>query len=406
MRKRQDKSALFLAQTITAIGDSQTDLKAGYGVAAYNMWTAQLSKRLNTLGCSTKPRCFGVSGNTTSEMLGRAGLLFLYDTPAIGIIYGGVNDAFVTHSGTATGGTASTITLQNTASGTLGAYLNCTITITSGAGAGQSRTITAYNGAIISGANYVASVDTPWVTLPTSTSVYSIGLPPAAATQAHLQALSKVLKYGVRGDEQGRFVHVYSQADLPAKGNIGQRYVVLKDSSATGGVQGSLPGQNATIAGNYSASPKQSVWEYRNPQAGELGWSRIAIDGTAPFADGVQKVVIVSTNYQNWSSGGDNYNTSTSTGTQYAQYIPIRSAAKAAALADAVVYCDLYDFQSKLIFGGTFSGLTLSSEAVQGSATFHYIDNNQHHGDYGHDTVARAILQTITAQGWLTSLQS
>ncbi|HXG30003.1 MAG TPA: phage tail sheath family protein [Thermodesulfobacteriota bacterium] len=76
------------------------------------------------------------------------------------------------HEGTAQGGAAGpppTITLANTASGVNDAYNGMRIEITGGTGSGQVRTITDYDGA-----TFVATVDSPWTTVPDNTSTYRI----------------------------------------------------------------------------------------------------------------------------------------------------------------------------------------------------------------------------------------
>lgn len=313
--------------SITALGDSQTDLRSSYGVMASDMWTASLCNRLNAAGCSTQPIVFGVSGDTTAQILARADASFLYSMPAIGIIYGGVNDP------------------------------------------GGSLT--------------------------------------SSQTQANIQALCKVLKYRVCGEGAGlgSGVTVASQANLPANGRLGDRYVVMSDTSTTGGRPAGISTSNPTITGNYSASPQQTVWECRNKQAGEGGWGRVATNTTSTFVDGVSKVIVVSTNYLNYATGGDNYNATAGTGTQFTSYATVRTAVSAAATAEGVAYCDLYSFQSKLIYGGTFEGQTITSETTQGSASWHCLPTNQHHNAYGHETVDRAVYYTILNKGWINSLK-
>src|SRR5579884_501870 len=78
----------------------------------------------------------------------------------------------VVRSGTAQAGTATTITLDASASATDNAYLNAAIMITGGTGAGQvPRQITGYVGA-----TKVATVDTAWTITPDNTSVFMIPL--------------------------------------------------------------------------------------------------------------------------------------------------------------------------------------------------------------------------------------
>ena len=386
--------------TISAIGDSQTDFLTPCGVSPDQTWTAQLAKRITRIGGYVRTRGFGVAGNTTSQMLARADVLFNYDAPTIGIIYGGVNDPFsAVTTQTAQAGASNTITLTSGSSSTSGSYVGQVITTTGDTGSGQSKTIISYDGS-----TKIATVDSAWSVNPNNTTTYTIAALTQAQTQANLQALVKVLKFRAIGQGAGLGCTVWSQTSLPANGEPGQRYVVMRDTSTTGGVQRSSTAQNANITGDYSASPQQTIWEWRNPQAGESGWARVATSATAAFSDGCAKVLVFTQSYLNWASGGDNYNTAAGTGSQYASYVPVRAAATAAASAESVTLCDVYDFQSKLIYGGTFNGLTLASETTQGSESYHYTAGNQHYNAYGHDTVARAAAQTVVNAGWLTVL--
>lgn len=74
------------------------------------------------------------------------------------------------HTGTATAGASSTITLEGTASASNSAYTsNMTITITSGTGSGQVKTVSSYNGT-----TKVLTVSGTWSVTPDATSVYTI----------------------------------------------------------------------------------------------------------------------------------------------------------------------------------------------------------------------------------------
>lgn len=75
----------------------------------------------------------------------------------------------VLHTGTATAGAGSTITLAAGASVTNDLYKTMSIVITGGTGSGQSRTVSGYVGA-----TKVATVSVAWVTPPDATSVYSL----------------------------------------------------------------------------------------------------------------------------------------------------------------------------------------------------------------------------------------
>lgn len=79
--------------------------------------------------------------------------------------------------GTATAGTANTITLDSSASATNSLYVGMVIHIVGGTGAGQSRVIVNYEGL-----TRVANIERNWTTNPASGSVYVIG--PAYVTRA------------------------------------------------------------------------------------------------------------------------------------------------------------------------------------------------------------------------------
>lgn len=113
---------------------------------------------------------------------------------------------------------------------------------------------------------------------------------------------------------------------------------------------------------------------------------------------GTQYAVIVSTQYLNYSTGGDTLST------PYATYATLRTFQQAAATARAaaypgrVAYCDLYAYMRNLIVNGT---------ETQGSFSWHVADANQHLNVLGNQYVAAAVLATIQAQpGWLAALQA
>lgn len=75
--------------TLVALGDSQTDFGAGFGVRpseTHTYKTAQL------LGSKWLGRGFGVSGNKTLDLLARLDVALMYDIPTIAIAAIGVND--------------------------------------------------------------------------------------------------------------------------------------------------------------------------------------------------------------------------------------------------------------------------------------------------------------------------
>lgn len=81
-------------------------------------------------------------------------------------------DSPVVHSGTARSGGSNTIQLALTASGIADFYNGMTITLTGGTGAGQQRTIIDYETGFV--LNRLATVDSPWATVPDDTTPYII----------------------------------------------------------------------------------------------------------------------------------------------------------------------------------------------------------------------------------------
>lgn len=420
MRKVQSNSNLYKRNDIVAIGDSQTDLAASWGVTSGRTWTAALSRVLNDVGCITKPRVFAKSGRTTAQFIGYADLLFLYSTPAVGCIYGGVNDVAVTQTGVCPVGGAGVngIYLKSVANGgvsDLNSFVGNNITITSGTGNGQTKKIIAFS-YDSTNSRGVVTVDSNWATQPDNTSNYSIALPATAQIQANLQALIKILKFKCTGYGAGlgKGVAVWSQTMLPANCQPGARFVVMNDTSSTGGIAAFLNTHHVTLAFDYSASPKQTVWEYRLPLAGESGWGRVAIDGQAPFTDGVSKILVSTNNYLNWSAAGDNATAAygaaavgTTTSSQAVRTAAIAAVAAEAVAGDVVLLTDLYAYQSMLIHGGNYLGNTVNVQTAQGSNSWHAVNDNQHHNIYGHETKAAADYFTIKSKpAWLTSLSS
>lgn len=221
-------------------------------------------------------------------------------------------------------------------------------------------------------------------------------------TQANLQAMLKALKYGAAGTGLGTGVSVAGQANLPATGELGQRYVVLADTSSTGGAAAWHSSQAATITGAV-ASSGQAVWEFRRNLAGETGWGRVAIATTTPTA--VKRIAVVSTNYLDYSTGGD------TPSTPYATYTPVRAAQQAAVSAEnvpiggvaSVIYVDLYALQRSRIVAGTDPDA--STAGFNAATSWHVADTNQHHNAYGHSLVAEAVLEALPS-AWVTALSA
>lgn len=233
-----------------------------------------------------------------------------------------------------------------------------------------------------------------------------------ATTQANIQAKIRALKHGVTGPGNCTgAVTVATEASLPANGRPGQRYLVLADGSSTGGVTADAAmvtagKQVATITG--AGGGVMNVWENRNPLAGVRGWGRVATAATTPTV--VKRIVVVSANYLNFSSGGD------TPSTDYATYATVRTAQAAAVTAEnvniggvaSVVFADLHAFQKARIVAGTDPNFSADTAIVAHTAytqalSWHAADSNQHHNHYGQWLVVQAILAVIPT-AWLTAL--
>lgn len=101
---------------------------------------------------------------------------------------------------------------------------------------------------------------------------------------------------------------------------------------------------------------------------------------------GVSKIMVVSAQYLNFSTGGDTLST------PYAAYAPVRQAQQDAANAHSgVVFVDLYTYLRNRIVNG---------QDTQGAFSWHVADANQHFNSYGCGLVAQCVLASIQSQGW------
>lgn len=235
----------------------------------------------------------------------------------------------------------------------------------------------------------------------------------AQGTQKYIQAIVKGWKYRVMGRAYETYVDgerqwrgqdtdtawVAGQASLPANGSAGQRYIVLDDTSTTGGVQDDTrDGEHDLVAGTISADSngqKQTVWEFRNTRAGEYGWARVATNETEPW--GIDKIVVVSTPYRNTGTGGAD-----DIDTPLAANVLVRDAQVAAVDEenvtvdglDTVVYGDIYDaFRQRIIDGKDpdFSGGDPADLAV----SWHNQEADQHLNPYGKRITAEVLTDLI-----------
>lgn len=327
-----------MTSTIVNLGDSQTDVAAGYGVRPSETWGPQLADLLTLAGCDVIARTHGIVGDTSLQLLTRSPIAHAYDIPDLISIAIGVNDP---PSGTIT--TAQTA--QNVTALVLG-LRHCAYGAATG-GKGVGTPDLAGQGMAGPGAPYVAG-----------------------------------------------------QANLPATGIPGQRYVVMADSSTTGGVAAYGAGQAVTITGSLAADGngnKISVWEYRYPQAGERGWGRVATVATAALG-GTPRFAIVSSPYLNWTAGGGDTLT-TPDATRAATRTALQSAVTA--LGSGVVYVDVYAAMKARIQAGTDPDFT--SVTFDQTKNWHYTQNNQHYSRYGHAIQAQTIAATLPSN-WKAAL--
>jgi lysophospholipase L1-like esterase len=105
---------------------------------------------------------------------------------------------------------------------------------------------------------------------------------------------------------------------------------------------------------------------------------------------GVKNILVVSTQYLNFSTGGDTLST------PYVPYADIRNVQQEAANTHGVVFVDLFNFMRNRIVNGT---------DTQGSYSWHVADGNQHFNSYGCGIVADCVFEAIRNQGWVDSLR-
>lgn len=361
-RKIQNSFPKGRSKTICAIGDSLT-FNQNYAVLCCEFYPEQLAALLRAAGCDVKARNFGVSGQTTAQMLQRIRCMTQFETPELAIIFGGANDP-------AGGVTATTLTrVGTTATFTASGAHNLTT--------GDVVTITGSNLAAYNVANAVVTVTSSTVftyTMASDPGASSAGTPRFDhQTQKNIEAMIIALRNGCVG-------MVGTQAALPAGYAAGTRFIVRSDTSTTGGMAGASP---ATLTGT-NAGPQ--VWISRNGTAGETGWSRITPDNS-----GIQRVIVMAMQWLHFANGlGDTLTTENVT------YGPIRDAQAAAATAQGVTFFDLYTYQRDLIVAGYEGELT---------GTWAADTNNVHPSVHAGGTWAKGLLAHIQAQsGWITAI--
>jgi lysophospholipase L1-like esterase len=135
-----------------------------------------------------------------------------------------------------------------------------------------------------------------------------------------------------------------------------------------------------------------------NSIAGATTQSNIQAMISALVAAGCLRVLVLNTQYQNFSAGGDTLAVPFAT---YATLRPFQAAAVTAAQAANpganIQLVDVYNYMRNLIVAGT---------ETQGSFSWHIVDADQHLNNLGEDYVARAVLAAIQAQtGWVDALK-
>jgi lysophospholipase L1-like esterase len=141
-----------------------------------------------------------------------------------------------------------------------------------------------------------------------------------------------------------------------------------------------------------------SVNDPGNSIAGATTQANIVSMATTLLTAGTQYIVVLDTQFLNYSTGGDSIVLPSPT------YATLRSFQLAAAnqliaaYPGRVAYCGVYQYMNDLIVAGT---------VVAHSFSWHVADSNQHLNALGEGYVAAAAMATIQAQpGWIAALQS
>jgi len=432
--------------TVSCIGDSLTDNAATRGVATHLMWPERLALRLRSgSGASVKARNFGISGQRSNHMINRLNVLTQYETPEIAMMWTGTNDVPLP-TWSATGGsiTATTgqfvgiIVIWHVTAGTGIDLVSQPVALPVTTTTTGSITVPAIAFAPLNEVNYdiyttpvqatalaaiqlarssylnagtSASVSSGAITATTITALgagaalSTVQGVTAFTTQQCLQAFARAIKFQCAGAwpyvQPSNGVALYNQSQLPAGNFFGCRFVVMNDTSTTGGAAATQGGQAATITGTSSGI---TVWEWRYAISGEGsagagsgpgGWGRIAIIST-PSTNALTKIFVPSMHYLNWSSGGD------TTGTAYQPYdavTGIRAQQIAAVNAEArydggqTQYIDIYNtFRTRILAGQDAAGYNANT-------SWHVADLDVHRNAYGEDLVSIAILGSATTAG-------
>lgn len=205
-------------------------------------------------------------------------------------------DSPILQSGTAAGGTATTLTLAS-AIGTTADPVGCKIKITSGTGAKQERTITAYNNA-----TPAVTVNYAWVTTPDNTSVYTILFDNAPKIDSSLR-ISEVVLVDTLTTYTGNTPQTgdsFARLGAPAGATIANDIAEIE--AETDGIA-AIPTSNPSAAAIATA-----IFQDTTPGdftvAGSIGKS-LFTSGNAPGAAGGLAIVGSSMTVGGYASGQD-----------------------------------------------------------------------------------------------------
>lgn len=372
------------------IGDSITK-PVGWGNDYTDMFPHQVEEKLTLLGCSVRAFNFGNSGDVTVDALDRLNTTMKVPLGGTGSnpTYIAWSDVFIMLGANQTNSTGKLWDCAMSNEGN-GAYTDAsTIVFNGGSVAGYSA-VPVVDGGYVKGIRFRArgtSTGTPYVTwtAPGGGADCTIqrGSIDTDNTTFHLRAIAKFYRNGC--------VDVLRTPNmLPENRPIGERWLILYDTSTTGGVtdaQAALAinvfGEPARLGGTISALTP-TIWVSRNGKKGEAGWSRIADQ-----KDSGVRVHMLGQHYRNYS-GGD------TTGTPLTPYASYRQCSVDAVTAEgdaSVDYLDVYNYMRGLIVSGVES---------DGTGSYGAKSDNQHPGPYGCSVIADGIVSTANTANLIT----
>lgn len=390
-RKIQATYTQSLSHTIICFGDSLTDPQMNMG-PEWTRWTNKLQETLNNSGATVKVLNLAQSGAKSGGGQAKAQLNRMQPWipytqptlpyPSIANIFMGTNDFRRITSVTRVDATATYTASSH-------GYANDDVVYITGFTQNQ------YNG-WFSISN--VSTDTFDVTTisgsPTSPGTINTYAWARLDTATNIRAMIRWCQFGCIG-------FVKSETSLPISGLPGDRYVVLYDTSTTGGRvypsnDNYLPNITGSITNNTYGNSEPTVWEFRSGQAGETGWGRVARQTTTPTH--IDKFVVCNNHFLNYSSGGDTlsaeyflYDSANPDCLRYIQNQAVTLEANT-----NIVFCDLFNGFKNYILNGT---------ETAGSYSWHRADFDVHYSELGQSYVSGLIHNTIISKtGWLDSI--